>query len=130
MGQDSRNRQAPAAGDAPGPPSDWSRLLIIGGVIAVFILAGLLLLLTRALGGDQPAPRVTTETAVAYSRPATISSTTSGSDRVDMSPRSSTSPAATFRRMRLMILPLRVLGRPWVNWTLSGLAMGPISCCT
>ncbi len=115
MGEDSHTRQTPATGDGPGPPSDWSRLLIIGGVIAVFILAGVLLLLTRALGGDRPAPQVTTGSAMAYSRPATISSTTSGSDRVDMSPRSSTSPAATFLRIRLMILPLRVLGRPWVN---------------
>jgi hypothetical protein len=37
------------------------------------------------------------------------------------------SPAAILRRMRRMILPLRVLGRPGVIRISSGVAMGPIT---
>ena len=40
--------------------------------------------------------------------------TTEGSANVEVSPRSSTSPAATLRRIRRIILPDRVLGRPGV----------------
>ena len=46
----------------------------------------------------------------------TISSTTDGSDRVEMSPRSSGLSEATCRRIRRMILPDRVLGKPEQNW--------------
>ncbi len=42
-------------------------------------------------------------------------STTAGSARVDVSPMFSVSPEAIFLRMRLMILPDRVLGRALVN---------------
>src|SRR5215469_9784126 len=55
------------------------------------------------------------------------SSTTVGSARVEVSPRLAVSPSAILRRMRRMILPERVLGRPGANWITSGLAMGPIS---
>src|SRR6185312_6383958 len=57
----------------------------------------------------------------------TRSSTTVGSARVEVSPREPMSPSAIFLRMRRMILPERVLGRPGANWITSGLAMGPIS---
>jgi hypothetical protein len=39
-------------------------------------------------------------------------STTTGSAKVDVSPNSSSCPPAIFRKMRRIILPLRVLGRP------------------
>ena len=42
-------------------------------------------------------------------------STTEGSARVEVSPRASTSLAATLRRMRRMILPDLVLGRAGAN---------------
>ena len=42
-----------------------------------------------------------------------------------MSPILSASPAATFLRIRLMILPLLVLGRS-LNMIISGVAKGPI----
>src|SRR5882757_4030545 len=61
---------------------------------------------------------------------ATRSSTTAGSARVLVSPRLDTSPSAILRRMRRMILPLRVLGRPGANCSLSGAAIGPISVRT
>src|SRR6185437_12381846 len=57
----------------------------------------------------------------------TKSSTTEGSARVEMSPRLDMSPSAILRRMRRMILPERVLGKPGANWITSGLAIGPIS---
>src|ERR1019366_117874 len=60
----------------------------------------------------------------------TRSSTTEGSARVEISPRLLMSPSAILRRMRRMILPERVLGRPGANWITSGLAMGPISLPT
>ena len=47
--------------------------------------------------------------------PAMISSTTSGSSKVVVSPREWVSPSATFLKMRRMIFPLRVLGRPLTN---------------
>ena len=50
-----------------------------------------------------------------------------GSARVEMSPRSSVSPAATLRSIRRMILPERVLGSPGEIWTWSGLAIGPMT---
>jgi hypothetical protein len=50
-----------------------------------------------------------------YNAPATISSTTLGSSRVEVSPSLSASPSATFRKIRLMIFPERVLGNPVTN---------------
>ena len=41
-----------------------------------------------------------------------------------MSPRLSVSLAAILRRMRRMILPARVFGRPGALWLSSGAAMG------
>jgi hypothetical protein len=38
--------------------------------------------------------------------------------------------SAILRRMRRMILPERVLGRPGANWIMSGEAIGPISLRT
>ena len=55
------------------------------------------------------------------------SETTAGSASVDVSPRFEKSSSAIFRKMRLMILPERVLGRPGANWIRSGVAIGPIS---
>ena len=57
----------------------------------------------------------------------TRSVTTPGSARVLVSPRPSVSLAAILRRMRRMILPLRVFGRPGAHWMASGAAIGPIS---
>lgn len=62
-----------------------------------------------------------------YFLPLTRVSTTDGSARVLVSPRSWPSPAAIFTRMRRIILPLRVLGRASANWIISGSAIGPIS---
>src|SRR3982750_3085298 len=64
---------------------------------------------------------------VYYNLPFLISSTTPGSSKVLISPRFSVSPSAILRRMRRMIFPLLVLGRPFTNWILSGLAIGPIT---
>src|SRR3546814_9866369 len=58
--------------------------------------------------------------------PRLISSTIGGSSKALVSPRLEVSPSATFRSMRRMIFPERVLGNPRTNWLLSGLAMGPI----
>src|SRR3954451_2259847 len=58
------------------------------------------------------------------------SSTTLGSARVEVSPRLPNSFSAILRRMRRMILPERVLGRPGANWITSGEAIGPISLRT
>src|SRR5690606_15518710 len=60
----------------------------------------------------------------------TRSSTTAGSASVDVSPRFSKSFAAILRRMRRMILPERVFGRPGAHCTKSGVAIGPISLRT
>src|SRR3546814_8258080 len=57
---------------------------------------------------------------------ATRLSTTDGSASVVVSPRLLVSPSAIFRRIRRMILPERVLGRPGENWIVSGVAIGPI----
>lgn len=58
------------------------------------------------------------------------SSTTVGSARVEVSPRSEVSSSAILRRMRRMIFPDRVLGNPGAQWITSGVAMGPISVRT
>ena len=58
----------------------------------------------------------------------TSTSTTEGSARVEMSPRASNSSAAILRRMRRMILPERVLGRPGAQWMTSGCARGRCPC--
>jgi hypothetical protein len=49
---------------------------------------------------------------------------------VEMSPTWSISFAAIFLRMRLMILPERVFGRPGAQCISSGCAIGPISFLT
>ena len=53
-----------------------------------------------------------------------------GSARVEVSPRLPKSFSAILRRMRRMILPERVLGRPGAHWITSGVAIGPISLRT
>ena len=58
------------------------------------------------------------------------SSTTDGSARVEVSPRAPKSFSAILRRMRRMILPERVFGRPGAHWIRSGVAIGPISVRT
>ena len=65
-----------------------------------------------------------------FMRFAIRSSTTAGSARVEVSPSAPKSFSAILRRMRRMILPDRVLGRPGANWIRSGLAIGPISLRT
>src|SRR6185295_1910300 len=60
----------------------------------------------------------------------TRSSTTAGSAKVEVSPRLEGSSSAILRRMRRMIFPERVFGRPGANWIRSGVAIGPISLRT
>jgi hypothetical protein len=50
-----------------------------------------------------------------YSTPFTISSTTAGSNSVEVSPKLFNSPSATLRSMRRIIFPERVLGSPDTN---------------
>ena len=52
----------------------------------------------------------------------TMTSTTVGSAKVEVSPISSVFPAATFRRILLIIFPDLVLGKPGVNCIISGTA--------
>ena len=60
-----------------------------------------------------------------YNFPFLISSTISGFKSVEVSPKLEKSPSAIFRKMRRIILPERVLGKPETNWILSNLAIGP-----
>ena len=57
-------------------------------------------------------------------------STTDGSNRVDVSPKVSSSPAAILRKIRRMILPLLVMGKATVGMIISGVAKGPIEVLT
>ena len=54
--------------------------------------------------------------------PETICVTISGSARVEISPRDSDSPSATFLRILLITFPERVLGSPGTCWKTSTLA--------
>ena len=65
-----------------------------------------------------------------FCRFCTRSSTTAGSASVEVSPRLEGSSSAILRRMRRMILPERVFGRPGANWIWSGEAIGPMSLRT
>src|SRR5262249_9718196 len=56
--------------------------------------------------------------ALRFWRLSTRSLTTAGSASVEVSPRFPNSSSAILRRMRRMILPERVLGRPGANWIL------------
>src|SRR5579883_1086269 len=56
--------------------------------------------------------------------------TTLGSASVEVSPRAEYWFSAILRKIRRMILPDRVLGRPGANWMRSGEAIGPISLRT
>ena len=82
--------------------------------------------------GSRPAPRSgrSRTDAQRFMRLSTRSSTTAGSASVEVSPSWSCSLAAIFRRIRRMILPERVLGRPGAHWIRSGVAVGPISLRT
>src|SRR3546814_4977811 len=67
-----------------------------------------------------------------FFRPSISPSTRLGSASVDVSPSDPKSFSAILRKIRRMILPERVLGRPGVRWIWSGVAIGPISlrtCC-
>src|SRR3990167_505180 len=80
-----------------------------------------------------PCPRIPPDGRLAghwLTRLSIRSLTTAGSARVVVSPRFSSSLAAILRRMRRMILPERVLGRPGAHWIRSGRAMAPISFAT
>ncbi|MHB1413509.1 MAG: hypothetical protein ACYCXU_08565 [Thermoleophilia bacterium] len=64
--QDKKDRQdlpEPRASSGKGSPqraqSTAARVLIILSIVAVFIVAGALVLIAHAAGGDQPAPQVT-----------------------------------------------------------------------
>src|ERR1044071_8422259 len=61
--------------------------------------------------------------AFLFCRLFTRSSTTVGSASVEVSPRLPYSSSAILRRMRRMILPERVFGRPGANWIRSGEAI-------
>ena len=52
---------------------------------------------------------------IIYCAPLIISSTTSGFNKVEVSPKLEVSFSATFLKILLMILPERVLGNPWHN---------------
>src|SRR4029079_18705609 len=65
-----------------------------------------------------------------FCRFSTRSSTTAGSASVEVSPRLLGTSSAILRRMRRMILPERVFGRPGANWIWSGEAIGPMSLRT
>ncbi len=70
----------------------------------------------RARGGAR-GPRVRpTQLAPQLFRPSMIFATTPGSASVVMSPSSVVLPSAILRRMRRMILPERVFGRPATIW--------------
>src|SRR5256885_14898700 len=82
------------------------------------------------LEADQPPDAAFAPSFFLFWRFFTRSSTTAGSARVEMSPRLPYSSSAILRRMRRMILPERVLGRPGAHWIRSGWAIGPISLRT
>ncbi len=50
-----------------------------------------------------------------YKAPCIISATTVGSSKVEVSPKLEVSPSAILRKMRRIILPERVLGKPRTN---------------
>ena len=60
-------------------------------------------------------------------RSSTSDATTDGSARVEVSPSWSGAFSAILRRMRRMILPERVFGRPGAHCRWSGVAIGPIA---
>ena len=50
-----------------------------------------------------------------YNAPSLISSTTAGSSKVEVSPKLLVSPSAIFLKIRRIILPERVFGKPDTN---------------
>src|ERR1017187_7078031 len=88
-----------------------------------WVLSRFLLLLSRTKDENEddlnqsPSPRLKIPLAFSlfYCFPFTSASTTCGSARVDVSPIWSTAFSAILRKMRRMILPERVLGRPVAN---------------
>src|SRR6476659_655476 len=78
---------------------------------------------------DPSSPRAITQSHAAF-RFLMRSSTTVGSASVDVSPSAPTSFSAILRRMRRIILPARVFGRPGADWMTSGEAIGPSSLRT
>ena len=64
-------------------------------------------------------------TRIYYNLPFLISSTISGFNNVEISPKLEKSPSAIFLKMRRIIFPERVFGNPETNWILSNLAIGP-----
>src|SRR5262249_4930677 len=81
------------------------------------------------LRGELADPRVG-HLPPSLARSFTRSSSAAGAARVEVSPRLLKSFSAILRRMRRMILPERVLGRPGAHWMTSGVAIGPISLRT
>jgi hypothetical protein len=71
--------------------------------------------LIRPVGPPSPAGEKGKPAYFLFCRFAIRSSTTAGSARVDVSPSAPKSSSAILRRMRRMILPERVLGRPGAN---------------
>jgi len=106
------------------------RLRIIGDIIR--ITCRRLHRRARTIGTFRRRRRLTrwnraTVTPLQCTRFSISSASTPGSASVEVSPRPSVSLAAILRRMRRMILPLRVFGRPGAHWITSGVAIGPIS---
>jgi len=62
--------------------------------------------------------------------PSITACTISGFNNVEVSPKFEVSFEAIFLKIRRIILPERVLGRPGTIWILSGFAIGPISFVT
>ena len=89
----------------------------------------------REAGSVTPAPSELMVVSIAgktrfYSLSFTRLFTTEGSARVEVSPSSSTCPHAIFLNILLIIFPLLVFGSPGAKWSLSGVAIGPITVLT
>ena len=74
-----------------------------------------LCLLTKKVGANNYSPRLFVFHIVNYNAFSTISSTTNGSSNVEVSPKLVISPSAILRKIRRMILPERVFGKPETN---------------
>lgn len=77
MNPEDDTRTMPAG--EPRPPDSKTKLLIIALVLGVIIVSGVIFLLTRALGGDEPAPQLeSTAAATANTKPGAAAGTQAG----------------------------------------------------